>query len=225
MSNNPFENLDIHPLIKAQEKHHTPAIEFRGFLGTGNERMVRLYENLKISSYVEIPKDEILYWEKETSGEVGKVRVSVSASTEVTEVYQHQVMARSSALSFNGALVADDDRRPPLGWRPEPIDFWSCAGKCEGALIRAVARIAQLEAQAAEAQDPIRAEQLIRQAEELKTQAKSTLWLCLTQCPPPPKFRAIPNPDGSFSLKRFSLGEVYSEICRRHLGEVSCTES
>lgn len=224
MSNNPFEDLEIHPLIKAQEKHHTPAVEFRGFLGTGDERVIRLYSSLQISSSVEIPKEAIVHWEKESNGEVGKIRVFVSALTKVTEVYRHQVMARSSALSFNGAIVADDDRRPPLGWRPEPIDFWSCAGKCEGAFVRAVTRIAQLETQAIETQDQSRAEELRRQAEELKTQAKSTLWLCLTQCPPPPKFRAIPNPDGSFSLKRFSRGEVYSEICRRHMGEISCTD-
>jgi hypothetical protein len=49
MSDNAFETLEIHPLVKAQEKHHTTAVEFRGYSGTGDERVIRLYGNLEMT--------------------------------------------------------------------------------------------------------------------------------------------------------------------------------
>ena len=43
MADEKIEELEIHPQIKAQEPTGEPNIEFRGYVGTGEEGTLRLY--------------------------------------------------------------------------------------------------------------------------------------------------------------------------------------
>jgi hypothetical protein len=72
--------------------------------------VIRLYGNLRISSYVEIPKDEILYWEKETGGEVAKVSVFVSASYEQIPNYLKAVTILEPEGNIAAEVAAELDR-------------------------------------------------------------------------------------------------------------------
>lgn len=224
MTNNIIEGVDIHPLIAAQEKRNETTVEFRGFLGTEDEQFIRLYTDLKMSSCVEIPNDALLHWEKDSDGTAGKIRVFVSASREVTEVFKRRIMARSSGLSLNGAKVAvDEDSLHILKPPPRLTSFWTCVGDCKAAFAALAGQIISLEAQIP-LSTPTRAQQLRATVDTLKTRAKAALSFCLSQCPPIPKsaFRAIPNPDGSYTLRPISLGEIESEICVEFLGEANC---
>ncbi len=235
MSETGIDGVTIHPLIAAQEQRDERAVEFRGFLGTTGARAVRLYPDLDTTSYVEIPKDAVLHWEKDADAVVGKIRVYVAAACDVTEVHRRRVVARSSALSVYGARrgspcgcgarLTADERRLALARPPRPMTaFTRCVIRCEGAFASMATRAAVLDARAAQEPDALRSAQLFSQAEDIKSQAKTALYDCLRRCPGRPRFRSVRDADGRITRRPFSIGELAGEICRRHLGEVSCAE-
>ena len=107
MANKIIEKLEVHPLIAAQEQSGEATIEFRGFVGTGDGDVLRLYADLGMSSYVDIPKEAVVYVEKDQSVETGKVRAFVSPDNKVTEVYQHRVYANDSSFSAATMLTPE----------------------------------------------------------------------------------------------------------------------
>jgi hypothetical protein len=101
MKNNKIKG-DIHPLMIAREKSDEHKIEFQGFLRPADKNFIRLYMDLQMLSFVEIPEEAILYWKKSSSGQTGKISVFVSASKQVTEINRRFVTAYSSTLSTYG---------------------------------------------------------------------------------------------------------------------------
>ena len=105
MANERIEKLEVHPLIAAQEQSGETTIEFRGFVGTGDDEVLRLYTDLGMFSYVDIPKDAVVHVEKDLDGVTGKVRSFVSPDKKVTEVNKRTVPAHASLFSTSLASI------------------------------------------------------------------------------------------------------------------------
>jgi hypothetical protein len=135
MANDKEEKLAIHPLIEAQEPKGEPTIEFRGFLGTADEETLRLYSDLSMSSYVDIPKGGVVYVEQDPSGETGKLRAFVRTDQKVREVNTRTVVAWSSALSATVSSTAGSF--PQL----EPGGLIGCYNRCEAIFVGRVGDI------------------------------------------------------------------------------------
>jgi hypothetical protein len=130
-------------LIAAQEKTNATTVEFCGFVGTASNDVLRLYPELDTSVYVEIPKEAIVYVEKDgrdCGGVKGRVRVFVSASKEVTEVSKRRVGANESFLSqrlrsvrspliLGGTLIDREGFRPTGKTLAE--EGKACIAQCE----------------------------------------------------------------------------------------------
>ena len=142
MAKDKVEKLEVHPLITAQEQSGEATIEFRGFVGTGDDSVLRLYADLGMSSYVDIPREAVVYVEKDQSAEIGKVRAFVSPDKKVTEVYQQRVYANNS--SFPAAIMLTPElidslkeglkphgTRPVLPWVKCEREFISTATRAE----------------------------------------------------------------------------------------------
>lgn len=129
MANDKIEKLDIHPLIKAQEAKGEPTVEFRGFIGTGDKETLRLYAELSMSSYVDIPEEGLVHVEQDPS-ERGKIRVFVRADQRVREVNRRTVTAQASAFSAT-VFPTMDDRFP----KPELGGLIGCYNRCEQYLL------------------------------------------------------------------------------------------
>jgi hypothetical protein len=127
MADHEIEKLEVHPLIKALDAKGEFAIEFRGFLGTGDEKTLRLYADLGMTSYVDIPKEGIIHAEQD-SAERGRVHAFVRADQKVLEVHRQSVTALRSAFSATASHTADG-HIPPL----ERGGLWGCYDRCESA--------------------------------------------------------------------------------------------
>jgi len=214
MSKEISETPKVHPLIAALEKCDEPTVVFQGFLGTSESTVVRLYQALDTSSYMEIPKHGLVYLEAPESGEPGEVRLFVTGSIEILEVHKRHLRA-------SDFTVRDFEDFP----RPERAPtFWSCAGQCEGIFAGEVSQILIQEAQALTEQDPQKQAILLAEVARRKTQAQSALLVCLTTClsrfPILPRFMAVPDdsPQG-FHLEPFSLPRLHGLLVIKHLGK------
>ncbi|MDH3282570.1 MAG: hypothetical protein OEQ18_15785 [Gammaproteobacteria bacterium] len=162
MAKDKIEKVDIHPLIAAQERSGEATIEFRGFVGTGGDDVLRLYGDLGMSSYVDIPKDAVVYLEKDPSAETGKVRAFVSPDKKITEVWQNRVYANDSFFPATIMLTPELIRSLKGGWKPagpRPVLPWV---KCEKDFISTATRAGTLHST-----DPTRAYMMASQALDL----------------------------------------------------------
>src|SRR5262245_17949218 len=215
MPDNAPREPKVHTLVAALERAGEPAVMLRGLLGTSDAAVVRLYEGLDVSSYVEIPRGRIIHLETVEHGERGEVRVFVLASTEVLEVRMRRL--RPGELASAAVESGARPRFPPL--QPKPT-FWTCAAGCEGVFASAATQILVDEAQALQAppaQQPI----LLAQIEQRKMEAKRALLSCLSSCISrygAPPFMTVPDdsPTG-FHLERFSLGGYHQVIVAKYL--------
>lgn len=211
MSKDTPEVPKVHPLVEALERCDEPTVALRGFLGTSEGTVIRLYQALDTSSYVEIPKNGLVYLETLGNAEPGEVRVFVAASLEILEV-------RKRRLRVADFRVGDFGDFPRPGRAPT---FVSCAGQCEGVFAAEATQIFIDQAQALTEQDPLRQAQLLAQIEERKTQAKSALLTCLSSClarfrPPPLMVVPDDSPQG-FHLEPFSLPRYHAVLIAKHL--------
>lgn len=208
----------VHPLIAAMEKAEA-LVEIRGFLGTSESAVVRLYPALDPSAYIEIPRSGIVHMEGPEGTEPSQVRVFVNVSQDLLQVQKRRVPASAFTAMESGYQVNPPVVLPPV--RPAPT-FWTCAGQCEGIFAGEVSEILILQVRALSETDPQRQAMLLAQVEKRKTTAISALLVCLTECLskyPHPQFMAVPSdsPPG-YSLERFSLPRLHSIIVTRHLG-------
>lgn len=84
---------EVHPVVAALEKAGEPAVVIRGYRGTSDDAVVRLYHSLGTSACVEIPRAAVVYLEAEKSSEPGAVRAFVRASSEILTVQRYRVRA------------------------------------------------------------------------------------------------------------------------------------
>lgn len=217
MPDNGPRALNVHPLVAALETAGEPAVMLRGLLGTSDAAVVRLYEALDVSAYVEIPRDKVVYLETVEHGETGEVRAFVAASAEVLEVRKRRLRPGElmSATIESGARP----RFPPLQPRPT---FWTCAAGCEGVFASTATQILIDEAQALQA-PPAPQAVLLAQIEQRKMEAKRALLACLSSCISrygAPPFMTVPDdsPTG-FHLERFLAGRISPDHRIEVLGE------
>jgi hypothetical protein len=158
----------VHPLIKAMEESKESMVEIHGFFGTSkNENeTVRLYDALDASSYMEIPKDAVLYMEPLEGDELGKIRVFVLSSQSIKLVHH---MLSSEVIS----------RWPVIKRTP---DFWSCARKCEDSFASMASRILIERNKAFMETNPRKQRAMEAAIKTLETTAKSNLFICLNEC-------------------------------------------
>jgi hypothetical protein len=83
----------VHPVIAALEKADASTVVIEGFLGTSADAVIRLYDALDTSAYVEIPKQAVVYIEPHKNGEPGAVRAFVRASEQILSVRRWRVRA------------------------------------------------------------------------------------------------------------------------------------
>jgi hypothetical protein len=132
---------EVHPLIRALEQSGEEVVEFAGFVGTGDDSVLRLYRDLQASAYVDIPRDAVLHREPDADGATGKVRVFVRAKAEVTELHKLRVTASASSFSIVPFAVTTYD------WaiNPPPLRLLSCPQKCEQEFVPYAADAVQKE--------------------------------------------------------------------------------
>jgi hypothetical protein len=201
----------VHPVIAALENADEPAVVIDGFLGTSVDTVVRLYQALDMSAYVEIPREAVIYLEAQKTGETGAVRAFVRASSEILNVRRYRVRAAD--------LVREFGELPPIQRRPT---FWTCAGQCEGVFIDLAIRIHVDEARALNETNPQRQQVLFAQIAQRKHEAKQALLTCLSTCVDTygvPPFMAVPDASapGGFRVERFSLLGYHAMLVARHL--------
>lgn len=179
----------VHPIIAALEKADASQVLIEGFLGTSKDTVVRIYEALDTSQYVEIPREAIIHLEADKNGEPGAVRAFVRTSHEILSVRRSHIPA------------GDYQRVPPRELPP----LRTCAYFCEAAFKTQVTTYNRMVSESLNAQNPQRAAQLWAQAEAFKTQIKEALYACLTQC-------AQKSP-GQYA---FGIGGTYAAILTRN---------
>ncbi len=182
----------VHRLIAALEKSDEGSVELRGYLGTSDESVVRLYRTVDTSSYVEIPKEDILYLEGPEGGELGEVRAFVKSSSLLRDVHIDQVAAFDVVV----------------GTWP---DYWSCAGPCESEFARAAFEIELLRSQEEFAEAAVR-----------ESGARGVLSACLNECLDSAKRKPLwlrvedASPHG-YHLEPFSVPRHERLIVEKHL--------
>ncbi|TAH51630.1 MAG: hypothetical protein EYC68_09710 [Chloroflexota bacterium] len=208
MANHKIEKLEIHPLIKAQEPKGEPTIEFRGFVGTGDDGTLRLYMDLSMSSYIDIPKEGLVYVEKDSSGETGKVRAFVHTDQKVREVNKRTVIAWASALSATAFPTTDRFPLPELG------GLIGCYNRCEAIFANQAADILQKRSRALlvcsqYGTSSIQCQQANAEAIDSENRAVGALHQCIEQC----RLNAP-------RLFPFSppVGEIVASIVKKYLG-------
>jgi hypothetical protein len=83
----------VNPAIAALEKTDFSTVIIKGFLGTSENSVVRLYRGFDTSAYVEIPRKGVVHMEPDKDGETGSYRVFVRASCEILSVLQRRLPA------------------------------------------------------------------------------------------------------------------------------------
>src|SRR5215475_8542865 len=114
MSKTALEGVEVHPLVGILEQRGEGPVEFNGFLGTGDNRTLRLYPDLSVSAWIEIPVDSVAHWERDPV-DPRRVKVFVGPKTEIAEITRRRLPARQSQMSLtrgDGILV--DVSRPRL---------------------------------------------------------------------------------------------------------------
>jgi hypothetical protein len=198
----------VHPAIAVLEKTDQPTVTISGYRGTSDDTVVRLYQTLDTSIYVEIPKEDVVYLDTDQQPEPGYCRAFVRASSEILTVQRLRVQASDSSPRF-----------PPL--QPKP-SFWTCAGGCEGVFIGLATRILQDTASALKDPDPNRQAMQLAQIEQRKSEAKRALFYCLSTCVTTygaPPWMTVPDSSapGGLLVERFSLPGYYQMIVERDL--------
>jgi hypothetical protein len=182
MANDEIDKMEVHPLVKALESKGEVAVEFRGFVGAGDEKTLRLYADLGMSAYVDIPRDAIIHAEPDST-ERGKARAFVRADQKVVEVHRYPVTAQHSAFSTGGfPTTGDDDFR-----EPERGGLIGCYGRCESAFAIQAGIITQLRniafTQCAQyGLDSERCQQATNAATQAEQRAVGILEDCIKQC-------------------------------------------
>jgi len=111
----------VHPVIEALEQANAATVVINGFLGTSEDNVVRLYDSLDLSSYIEIPKDDIIHMKSEESDKPGTISAFVRSSSEILSVHR----SRFSALNLNQQLTPSVP-----GQFPTPISADACFYAC-----------------------------------------------------------------------------------------------
>ncbi|MGH8069424.1 MAG: hypothetical protein ACRERE_30145 [Candidatus Entotheonellia bacterium] len=211
MANDKIEKLEIHPLIKAQEPSGQPTVEFRGFVGAGDDKTLRIYTDLSMSSYIDIPKEGLVYVEQDPTGETGKVRAFVHADQKVREVNRRTVTAQASAFSVTVFPTYMDPPDPTLvlgGLR-------GCYYRCEGIFATQAADILQKRSRVFQVcnqygLDSVQCGQANAEAIDAEQRAVGALHQCITQC-------QIDNPPAILRLGS-SVGGIVTRIVQKYLG-------
>jgi hypothetical protein len=193
--------ISVHPVIVALEKTGESAVVIDGFLGTGTDSVIRLYQSLDTSAYLEISKGAIIHMEVDKF-EPNAIRVFVRASSEILSVWRERVRAGDYR---QGPRPPD---LPPL--QPNPT-FWTCAASCESVFAsRATAILIDETSCLTRPTDQLRQEACLFRIAQRKHVAKTALYTCLERCL---ATYGRPLTVGT----PFSLGEYYSTIVARHL--------
>jgi hypothetical protein len=206
-----LEDQEVNPVIAAQQHLGQSLTELRGFLGKGPEGIIRLYADLNMDSYADIPKDAVVYWQEVTEDQKGEYRVFVPVTTQITEIYSIRLSADRSSFSIQGRI----------GFRPPPpihvSPFYDCSRKCEAEYADLVREAQRLETQAGQENRQDIAENLMRRANDLRERASDALNFCVSNCPDRPRWRWERTPEGGYRLVPFSLGAWIAEIMHRNL--------
>lgn len=196
MATDKTDKLETHPLMKVLESTTEGAVEFRGFVGSRDDKTLRLYADLGMSAYVDIPREGVMHAEQDTA-ERGKARVFVRAGQKVIEVHRHPVWAEDSSFSVGGFRAKLHDRDFP---EVERGGLFGCYGRCESAFALQAGRVTQLKSTASlqcsqHGVDSARCQQATAAALEAEQRAVGILEDCIKQCriafpitlfPPPP---------------------------------------
>lgn len=171
---------EIHPVIAALEADGEGAIEFGGFLGAGDDETLRLYADLGMSSYLDIPRNSVVHIGSDPSGEPGKVRAFVRRDQKVREVNQRFVAAFASAFSTS---AFPDPKFPEV----EHGGLRGCYGRCESAFAQQADRVREQRNQASlicsqKGLDSPACQNALGLAARTEAQAVGFLTDCLEQC-------------------------------------------
>ena len=219
---------DVHPLIRALEEHGEATVELRGFLGTSEGDVVRLYRSLDTSSYVEFPKDAVVYLEKMEDGEPSEVRVFVAGDQTALEVRRTKVHdldivwpAPDKQGSRSWPVPAD---RVPYEWEGEQT-FETCAKVCDSGLAQEAFRYEDCK-KSARMLPTNRQKDALDFCEIIRLNAERGLFTCLNFCLSTQpmfieNFRVEDDSPRGFHYERFSVPRYHRMLMERHFGRYS----
>lgn len=174
------DELEIHPVIAALEASGEGAIEFGGFLGAGDDKTFRLYVDMGMSSFLDIPRESVVHIGNDPSGEPGKVRAFVRRDQKVREVSQRFVAASASTFSMS---AFPDSKFPDV----EHGGLRGCYGRCESAFAQQADQVRRQRNQASlicsdKGLDSPACQNALALAARTEAQAVGFLKDCLEQC-------------------------------------------
>ncbi len=169
----PKAAVKVHPVIARLEGTGKAAAVLLGYPGKARDGSFRLYRDLDMSAYAEVPLEAVLHSEEGEDG--GPTRLYVLGDAALTETVVSDVNA--SLSRYRESFPVDFERV-----RYET--FASCAGKCEGKLLGPSWTYHQLLANAGNAPPEI-GHQLYILANQIKELNREVLHDCLAACPRP----------------------------------------
>lgn len=107
-------------------------VELSGYVGLSTPEMVRLYRNLSLSSYLEIPRTAIVHSVQEGDPKRGQTRLYVRGSATVVSAFRHnaQSLAASSRRAVGG-VSARQFLTQRDGANPRDVDrCWDYVAPC-----------------------------------------------------------------------------------------------
>ena len=165
--------VKVHPVIAKLEGTGKAATVLVGYPGEAQNGTFRLYRDLDMSAYADVPLDAVLHSEEDEDG--GPTRLYVLGDASLTENVVTEVNARLSR--YRETFPVDFERA-----RYET--FATCASKCEGKLLGPSWTYHQLLANAGNAPPEI-GNQMYILANQIKELNREILHDCLASCPKP----------------------------------------
>ena len=212
-----------HPLLQAlQAADGVQAASFSGYAsGAADDTRLRLYEDLSLERWLEIPIPAVLYWEAPDPAQPARVTVYVDRRRELAAMTRHVAPAGELAAARAPCAGCSAPNRP---WRPPDTvkrapTFDDCMRAAEEAFAATATRLLIDEAAALRSprQDPLRLERI----DEQKQTAKAALWFQLQQCVAtrrPPLFVTVRDRLTCATVTvPFDLGLLYNDIVLRNL--------
>lgn len=130
----PENKIAVNPLVQKLTKEK-PTIAVAGYVGSGEQGRIRLYRDLSLQAYLDIPQKEVVEF---IEGKTPEQRARLFFRTTATVSFAKRVRI-SEAISFHksATLTADELKRTVLMFRRRPArSGCTCEGNKAGELQR-----------------------------------------------------------------------------------------
>lgn len=123
------KRLEVNPLVAKllESAEGEPITSLEGYIGPSEEAKIRLYTDLQLNEYIDLPEEAVLHAEEPDQAE-GRVRLWLRADARVQIISTRTTSAQAARLSIGGIGSG-----PSLGggFFPFPLPSYDCLLKCQ----------------------------------------------------------------------------------------------